>query len=568
MSNLPNLRTPLRGYLINRYTAFFLFLIVFTTGLEMSGGLSSLASHWLIEGPVVLYLYFILNSVLKRSRWTPYIAALPIVTAYGLYDAYFMAFGEVFRFNHFYNLPELLHVLPLISAAALLAALGLPLLLIVLWFDYTKYLRAFAGSIPAVMLATNIQLFPGGFLTGFEKLGTDVIAWSDSYSVERNGRFAMLLYYEAARNVTLARSALYRDRKQYERQAHERADQLRRHINGRNVHLVILESFLDPTLFRGVTYSRDPRHPDYIALFGGKLGYSLSPVFGGGTAQAEFEALCGVPAYRALSSIEFNAFTGAPAHCLPDILGQAGYRTIVSNAFKPDFFNAINAYTGVGFGEIYFPAEYARQRSTYLSTGEIPADEDYMFDGTLFEQNVRFVADMLRQHPDKPILNYVLSIWGHFPHYMDPATRPQVLSVQSSRSDDQLPLVANQHYYRTEAIARYVRELVELDPHSLIILVSDHLPSLDGTDSYRNLRYLDNKRDSTLYNRIAVIEDGKVVHYRTIHHYDIPSMIYNYLTDGRFCTVNECNLFRTVHDRADYYDSYMRLMAHAVDTSS
>ncbi len=74
-----------------------------------------------------------------------------------------------------------------------------------------------------------------------------------------------------------------------------------------------------------------------------------------------------------------------------------------------------------------------------------------------------------------------------------------------------------------------------------------------------------NIEDSTSYNRILVVENGKPVRYRNIHHYDIPSLVMNYLTDGWYCRNNDCNLFRSTHDRADYRDRYMRLMAHAVD---
>ena len=31
-------------------------------------------------------------------------------------------------------------------------------------------------------------------------------------------------------------------------------------------------------------------------------------------------------------------------------------------------------------------------------------------------------------------------------------------------------------------------------------------------------------------NRILVVENGKVVRHKTIHHYQVPSLIYDYLT--------------------------------------
>jgi hypothetical protein len=60
---------------------------------------------------------------------------------------------------------------------------------------------------------------------------------------------------------------------------------------------------------------------------------------------------------------------------------------------------------------------------------------------------------------------------------------------------------------------------VGLDPDSLIILVSDHLPPGQyGRKSYQKLNYLDARQESMLMNRILIIEAGKVKKLATIHH--------------------------------------------------
>jgi phosphoglycerol transferase MdoB-like AlkP superfamily enzyme len=556
----------LRRWLFNRYTAFLLFIAVFTVLEQLLGGLSSFVYHIPFEGPLLLYLYWLLNAIQRQDRWTPWLAAAPLVCLYGLYDGFFLAYGSVFRVVNFNELPELMQVLPMPHKVLLAGILFLPWLPVLLRVDLRRYRLALAGCVPALLLAASTQFAAEPFVTTFDSIGTDVVVWSDELSVENNGRFAMLLYFEAQRRVALAQSATYRDRPGYATQAEALARALGDNGAGRHVHLVVMESFIDPTLFKGAQFSRDPRHPDFVARFGKNMGYSLSPVFGGGTAQAEFEVLCGVPAFHAISSIEFNAFTGAAAYCMPGILKQTGYRTLASNAYKPSFFNAVKAYAGIGFAETYFPIEYARQRDSYISAADVPPREKYLFDGDLFAQNLAFVGKALQDNPGQPILNYVLSMYGHFPHTMDATRRPPVLTMKASPKDDQLRLAANQHYYRTEAIAAYVKRLIELDPNSLIVLISDHLPPLeDGTGSYKKLGYLNNIAESTAYNRILVLENGKPVRYRNLHHYDVPSIVFNYLSGGWYCKNQACNLFRATRERADYYERYMRLMAHAVD---
>jgi hypothetical protein len=147
---------------------------------------------------------------------------------------------------------------------------------------------------------------------------------------------------------------------------------------------------------------------------------------------------------------------------------------------------------------------------------------------------------------------------------MDPARRPLVLSMKSEYADAQLLRAANQYWYRTGAIARYVRALTALDPNSLIIMVSDHLPPLtEGMKSYRKFRYLDNIANSIFLNRLLVVENGKVVRHETMHHYEIPALVYEYLTSEGFCAENDCHPSASARR-----DKYMSLMAHAVGPPS
>lgn len=557
-------------WLANRYTAFAAFMLALTTGAELMGALSSLVYHWAMEGVLLAYLYALLNLCLRPNRWAPWIAGLPIAVAYILHDGYFMTFGSVFRVADFHEIPELMLVLtPLQQGALFLALLG-PTLLVLACIAPRRWGWFVLGLIPGMAIVGATQWAPELVVTVFDEIGEEIV-WSDAYTVMNNGRFATLILHEAERQAALRQSVRYLDPAGYERQAAQEAAALKEHLKlennqPRHVHLVVLESFVDPTLMQAVKFTPSPRHPDFAKFFGTQLGLSISPVFGGGTAQAEFETLCGVPAFEALSSIEFNIFTGAPAHCMPDILARAGYRSVATNAYKPNFFNAIKAYRGIGFADAFFAAEYGGQRATYLSAADVSLKEEYLFDASLFQQNLSFVRQSRAQQPEVPMLNYVLSIYGHFPHDMDLERRPKVISVVMKHKDEQLELAANQHYYRTQAMAAFIKGLVETDPHSLIVMVSDHLPPLDdGTTSYDRVRYLDNMPESTFTNRIIIVQDGKPVKYRTIHHYDIPSLVYNYLSDGWYCRTHTCNLKREERKKEAYREDYMRLISHAAN---
>ena len=389
--------------------------------------------------------------------------------------------------------------------------------------------------------------------------------YSDSMSVENNGRLAMLFYREAQRTGILARLEPYRHRQNYDQRTSNQVEAIRPHQNRRNVHLIVLESFLDFCSSGTRRFSRSPVHPAFEKLFGDNLSLSRSPVFGGATAQAEFEVLCGVPALEMVSSVEFNAFTGAPANCLPQVLRQLGYRSVASNAYKPNFFNALPGYRGAGFSERYFPQEFYSATKSYLHFGN-PGKEEYLFDASLFEQNLAFVKSHLQNKLGQPLFNYVMTIYGHTPHLLDKDKRPEIIQLQSTYKDDHLQRAVNQFYYRTEAIARYINQLLAVDKHSLIVLVSDHVPPLrNGPNTYQALRYLDNVDQSYYYNRMAIIEDGMVKQYSPMNHYELPPLILNYLSDGSYCQTNRCAFLDKEQRlaRQDHQEDYLTLMAHA-----
>ncbi len=95
-------------------------------------------------------------------------------------------------------------------------------------------------------------------------------------------------------------------------------------------------------------------------------------------------------------------------------------------------------------------------------------------------------------------MNYVLTIYGHYPYRLNEALRPRIIeSLGPAPVDGELEILLNQLHYRSEAIADYVQELMALDADSLILLVSDHLPPLRGSiKAYERLGYLGNRANS------------------------------------------------------------------------
>ncbi len=76
-----------------------------------------------------------------------------------------------------------------------------------------------------------------------------------------------------------------------------------------------------------------------------------SPIYGGGTAQAEFELLTGIQALSKVNRIEFNVMQGRNISSFVKKLNQNNYKTIATIATGSGFFNSIQAYKSIGFDE-------------------------------------------------------------------------------------------------------------------------------------------------------------------------------------------------------------------------
>ena len=333
----------------------FLLLAGYLLLAEYLGGFvaSYTAQLWL-EALLVLYLYGLVYIVLRPSRWRVYIAAVPLLLIYLTSDIFYLAFGKVFRLVNLHELPELFDVLPLSYSVPLSILVLLSIVVLFVHIIWRRGRHVLLVATPLLAIVLLLYSFPGAVAQMLE--GANVpVKYSDAESVERSGRLTMILYRMAQRLKALDNLATYRDRDNYERRINKQLQALQPSLDKRNVHLIVLESFLDPRLFSKLSFSSSPVHPDFEVLFGAQLGLSLAPVFGGATAQAEFEILCGVPALERLSSVEFNVFNGSAALCLPGQLVNLGYYSSASNTYKPNFFNAVAGYQGAGFSISHFP---------------------------------------------------------------------------------------------------------------------------------------------------------------------------------------------------------------------
>jgi len=266
----------------------------------------------------------------------------------------------------------------------------------------------------------------------------------------------------------------------------------------------------------------------------------ISPIYGGGTAQAEFEILTGVHAYAAVESIEFNTMDGFPLSSLVNRLKDHGYFTNAMIGTDSFCFNSRNAYKSLGFEQTIFLEEEKGFKKVKIVFKRILGDKSVVdedvedngfkrrvgdtriFDGDIYEYNLKKLKSLL-QNEKKPILNYILGMYGHASYARNIDVRPDL--IEASHSDKRIHRVANQFYYRTKSLALFLDQLLQIDPHSIILVISDHMPPLISD----KVKYKNDK-----YENIAILlSDTKTIDISGKKYFEIPWIIWDMLSGSK-----------------------------------
>ncbi|MFK8079784.1 MAG: sulfatase-like hydrolase/transferase [Granulosicoccus sp.] len=229
----------------------------------------------------------------------------------------------------------------------------------------------------------------------------------------------------------------------------------------RNIHMFVLESFFDPVSLGEQWVPEDPLPEEFRKLWK-ETGNTatLSPVFGGYTANAEFEVLCGFPVTR--NAVFFEGWLRNTSPCLPRLLGQAGYHTLASHPNVPGFWNRTNAYQLVGFDEYLSKAQFDMTDSI----------DTLLLDHSMYQQVFEHIDQL---DLPGPVFNYMLTYHGHLPYPSNEAYPDQ---VKPGKESVLLNGYLNQIWYKSRDLMERLAILRKADPDALIVIFGDHLPFL------------------------------------------------------------------------------------------
>ncbi|HEX6120860.1 MAG TPA: LTA synthase family protein, partial [Dongiaceae bacterium] len=229
----------------------------------------------------------------------------------------------------------------------------------------------------------------------------------------------------------------------------------------RNLHVILEESFWDPMVLSAAQYSADPIDPRFRDLWRqSNLTRGLSPAFGGQTANAEFEVLCGFPVNQIAVKFEYGLLNNVP--CLPRVLRDLGYRTVASHPNVAGFWNRYAAYEHLGFETFW----------TKDQMDMTDVNGPFLSDRSLHRQ----VREKLKATDDgRPLFDYIVTIDGHWKY---DAGEQRPLVVSSASTVPEVGAYANMLHYKTRQMMDGIEAIRRDDPDSVIVVFGDHLPIL------------------------------------------------------------------------------------------
>ncbi|WP_139982580.1 LTA synthase family protein [Nocardioides litoris] len=235
-----------------------------------------------------------------------------------------------------------------------------------------------------------------------------------------------------------------------------------------NVVVVLSESFSDPTKLQGFQLDEDPIPRTRALMEAGTSGTMLAQLYGGGTANMEFEALTG-------QSIGlFNPQLNSPYQMLvpeydqyPSAVGafkSQGHDAVGVHPYITSFYKRDQVYDVLGFDQFV--------HDTTMSEQERIDDNEFIDDQSAFDEVRKQIDDSAT-----PLMVNLVTMQNHIPvdgNYTDPIGVTGVDAAQADRIGN----YARGLSYTDRALADFLDQLEKSDEKTVVVFYGDHLPGI------------------------------------------------------------------------------------------
>lgn len=335
-------------------------------------------------------------------------------------------------------------------------------------------LRLGVGVLTGVLLVQAAQFnHPGNMWRGlYELRGNDWRYWNQKTNYRSNGFLGGFLfnmpvdamkqperYDEAAMADVAARYTALAERTNAGRTGS---------LDDVNVVLVLSESFTDPTELDGFELGRDPIPRTRALMASSASGHMLAQMYGGGTANMEFETLTGqsLGLFRPQMLSPYQMLV--PEHDdYPSAVGwfhDQGHDVIAVHPYRVGMYKREQVYERLGFDEFI--------HDTTIRETDTIDDNPYISDVAAFDE----VLSQIDEH-EKPLMVNLVTMQNHIPvedNYPDPVP----VSGADGGLGERIGQYARGLEHTDEALAAFLDELEKGPEKTIVLFYGDHLPGI------------------------------------------------------------------------------------------
>ncbi len=238
-------------------------------------------------------------------------------------------------------------------------------------------------------------------------------------------------------------------------------------LDDTNIVLVLSESFTQPTWLKSVKWSTDPI-PGVTKLMQQTLsGRMLSPGYGGGTANIEFELLTSQSMGLFTPQLQTAYEQLVPGHkpypSMVDWFVKRGHKAIAVHPFSFRMYRRPEVFKDFGFTKLV-------DRDNISYRGRVDGGT-FISDRAAFRQVRKEIADH-----SEPVLLHLLSMQNHMPYgrqYADPIPPESGLPPGNSRLAGQY---ARGLSLTDQALVEFLDQLKDSSESTAVVFYGDHLP--------------------------------------------------------------------------------------------
>ena len=246
--------------------------------------------------------------------------------------------------------------------------------------------------------------------------------------------------------------------------------------------MLLSESFSDPTRVPGVTFGNDPM-PNIRTLKGTTTsGLMLSPGYGGGTANIEYQSLTG------MSLVNFNPSMAVPYQQLvPSQKWAPTFNQIWNDAYGEDGSEAFHPYykgmylRDTNYKKFGFSKFWTLQEPNVITHQGVLGTSPYVSDEQTYQNVLDSVSKQDGQHPQ---FLQVVTMQNHMP-YTDWYPDNEYFATDTSGLPDSERYLIDTYTkgvsITDQATADFLEQLDQIDRPITVIFYGDHLPGIYET---------------------------------------------------------------------------------------